>query len=213
VILCSVVTGSLQGYHAIMIFDATKPALVIVDVQQAIDDPAWGPRNNPTAEDIIATSLSQWRAANLPVFHVRHDSLDPASPYRPGQPGNQFKPAALPIDGEKIVAKQTNSAFINTDLSTGLDSEQCDAVVFCGVLTNNSVEATVRMSGNLGYRSFVIADACWSVDKTDARGTHWPAEDVHQLSLANLSEEYATIISSSDLTRYFGNQPCLPETR
>ena len=32
----------------------TRPALVIIDVQNAIDDPAWPQRNNPQAETTIA---------------------------------------------------------------------------------------------------------------------------------------------------------------
>jgi nicotinamidase-related amidase len=30
------------------------PALVVVDVQNAIDDPRWGPRNNPAADEVKA---------------------------------------------------------------------------------------------------------------------------------------------------------------
>ena len=48
-------------------------ALVIVDVQRAIDDPSWaidGPRNNPDAEANIATLLAAWRRIGYPIFHV-----------------------------------------------------------------------------------------------------------------------------------------------
>lgn len=175
--------------------DSTNPVLVIVDMQMAIDDPMWGPRNNPEAETVIAELLATWRSKQLPVIHVRHDSTDPLSAYRPGQPGNDFKPEATPIDGESIVAKTTNSAFIGTDLAERLTTLG-GAVVYVGVITNNSLEATVRMSGNLGFRSFVVSDACWSVDKTDLRGHRWSAEDVHSLSLAHMHGEYATVVDS-----------------
>ena len=173
--------------------------LVVVDVQNAIDDPAWGPRNNPQAEEVIASLLDQWRRNDLPVFHLRHDSTENTSPYRPGQQGNDFKPQALPLSDEPVISKTTNSGFVGTDLAELLDRSGCDAVVYIGVITNNSLEATVRSSGNLGYRSFVVADGCWTVDKTDLRGKRWPAEDVHALALANMHGEYATVVESADL--------------
>lgn len=189
---------------ALMSSTLSWPALVVIDVQNAIDDPMWGPRNNPDAERAIAYLLSTWRDRNLPIFHVRHDSTDPQSGYRPGQPGNDFKAEARPLSGEAVVVKRTNSAFIGTSLSGQLTAVGCDAVVFAGVITNNSIEATVRMSGNLGFRSFVVADACWTVDKVDLAGRRWNAEDVHALSLANLDGEYATVVTVSQLEALIG---------
>ena len=52
--------------------------LIVIDVQEAIDDPRWGPRNNPQAEANIAALIAAWRAEDLPIVHVRHDSVDPA---------------------------------------------------------------------------------------------------------------------------------------
>jgi nicotinamidase-related amidase len=52
--------------------------LIVIDVQEATDDPRWGPRNNPQAEANIAALLAAWRAEDLPIVHVRHDSVDPA---------------------------------------------------------------------------------------------------------------------------------------
>jgi hypothetical protein len=86
-------------------------ALVIVDVQRAIDDPSWaidGPRNNPGAEANIAALLATWRRIGYPVFHVRDDGTLSTSTYRPGQPGNAFKPEAAPLPGETIIVKHTN---------------------------------------------------------------------------------------------------------
>jgi nicotinamidase-related amidase len=173
--------------------------LMIVDVQQAIDDPKWGPRNNPGAEENIAALLAAWRAARMPVFHVRHDSIEPHSPYRPGQPGNDFKPQAQPQPGETLIGKSANSAFIGTDLEERLALIGATTLAICGVLTHNSLEATVRHAGNLGYRVFVPADACWAVDVRDLTGRMWPAEDVHQLSLAVMDGEYARVTTSADL--------------
>ena len=179
-------------------FEASPPILVIVDVQQAIDHPMWGPRNNPNAEQVIAGLLDVWRTRGFPIVHVRHDSTEADSAYRPDQPTHAFKAEAEPLVGEPVVAKSTNSAFIGTDLEARLRALGGD-VVYAGVITNNSLEATVRMSGNLGFRSFLVADACWTVDTTDLTGRVWPAEDVHQLTLANLHGEYATVVTSAEV--------------
>jgi nicotinamidase-related amidase len=173
--------------------------LLVVDVQLAIDDPTWGPRNNPGAELRIAALLAAWRDAAMPVLHVRHDSTAPASPYRPGSPGHPFKPEAAPRDGEEVIAKGVNSAFIGTGLDDILTERGVTTLAVCGVLTHNSVEATVRHAGNLGYRVLVAADACWACDVTDLTGRVWPAEDVHQLSLAVMHGEYAAVTDAASL--------------
>jgi nicotinamidase-related amidase len=173
--------------------------LMIVDVQRAIDDPKWGPRNNPDAAARIAALLEAWRAAAMPVLHIRHDSTEPASPYRPGAPGHAFKPEAMPLAGEWIVAKSVNSAFIGTGLDEALTGRGATTLVICGVLTHNSVEASVRHAGNLGYRVFVAADACQACDVRDRTGRLWSAEEVHELSLAVMHGEYATVTDSAAL--------------
>ena len=65
----------------------SPPALILIDLQKAIDHPSWGQRNNPQAETNVTRLLAAWRSRRLPVYHVRHDSVEPASTYRPGQPG------------------------------------------------------------------------------------------------------------------------------
>ena len=171
--------------------DAT---LIVIDVQDAIDDPRWGPRNNPDAETKIAALIAAWRAEGLPIVHIRHDSIEPRSPYAPHAPGHRFKSCATPLESETVMGKNSNSAFVGTKLEDTLDALGATTVVICGVLTSNSVEATARQAGNLGYQVYVVADAGWAVDKVDLRGRRWRAEDVHALSLAHLEGEYARIV-------------------
>jgi nicotinamidase-related amidase len=172
-------------------------ALIVIDVQTAIDDPRWGPRNNPGAESLIAALIDAWRAEALPLVHIRHDSTEPDSPYRPGSPGHAFKPEAKPLAGETVIGKSASSAFVGAGLEETLDALGVTTLVVCGVLTHNSVEATVRHGGNLGYRIFVVEDACWAVDKRDLSGRLWPAADVHAFSLANMHGEYAEVVSGA----------------
>lgn len=173
--------------------------LILIDLQQAIDAPYWGPRNNPGAEMVVARVLSAWRMARRPVFHVRHDSRMPDSAYRPGLPSHEFKPEAMPLAGEAVIGKSTCSAFVRTELQARLGEAAIDTLFVMGVLTQNSLEATVRHAGDLGFVTHVVADGCWAVDKRLRDGRVVPAELVHELSLANLDGEYAQVIESDAL--------------
>ncbi len=128
----------------------SHPGLLIVDVQKAIDHPSWGRRNNVDAELHMSELLAHWRQRGWPIVHVRHSSLEPSSTYRPGQSGFEFKAEVAPVSEETIVTKRTNNAFIETELDALLKARSIGTLVVCGVITNNSVEATARMAGNLG---------------------------------------------------------------
>jgi nicotinamidase-related amidase len=144
----------------------------------------------------VAALLAAWRRTGRPVYHIRHDSSEPASHYRPGQPGHDFKPEAQPAAGEVVIAKKTNSAFIGTDLEARLRAAGQSPLVVTGVITNNSVEATVRMAGNLGFDTYLVEDATFTFGRRDWRGTWRTADEVHAMSLANLDGEYCAVVST-----------------
>jgi nicotinamidase-related amidase len=173
--------------------------LIVIDLQKAIDHPSWGRRNNPQAEKNIGRLLSAWRSTRRPVIHVQHLSREPGSTYRSGQEGCEFKEVAVPKSGECVITKHTNSAFIGTELDVVLRRERIYTLVICGVITSNSVEATVRMAGNLGYETFVVSDGTATFDKVDFAGKLRSAEEVHAMSLANLQGEYATVVSTAEV--------------
>jgi len=177
-----------------------RAALIVIDVQNAIDasyHAAHGPRNNADAERKIAQLLATWRKHQRTVIHIRHDSTFPDSAYRPGQKGNDFKDEVAPIVGETIVSKTANSAFIGTQLEERLRKSGIDTLVVTGVSTNNSVEATVRMAGNLGFNTYLVADACFTFARPDFAGRLRSADEVHAMSLANLDGEYCTVVSTA----------------
>jgi nicotinamidase-related amidase len=170
------------------------PVLLIIDMQVGMSWPRSGKRNNPQAEANIARLLDHWRRAGATVVHVRHISRTPGSPFWPGQPGAEFQPALLPLDDEHVVEKNVPDAFTHSGLERWLHARGHRALVIAGVSTNNSVEATARSAGNLGFQAHVVADACFAFELTDLRGVHHAAEEVHQMALANLQGEYATVI-------------------
>jgi nicotinamidase-related amidase len=172
--------------------------LLLIDLQNAIDHPDWGVRNKPFAEEKISRLLTRWRAEKWPVWHVRHDSVEPASHYRPGQPGHDFKPEVAPLPGEPVIPKRTNNAFIGTGFEDRLREGGHTTLVVVGVITNNSVEATVRMAGNLGFDTYLVEDGCFTFGRADWNGRFWSAEEVHAISLANLHGEYCTVVTAEE---------------
>lgn len=65
--------------------------------------------------------------------------------------------------------------------------------------THNSVEATARTAGNLGYETWVVEDACYTFDKQDYFGQWHCAQQVHAMALGNLQGEYATVVTTRDV--------------
>lgn len=171
-------------------------ALVLIDLQQAIDDPSWGVRNNPEAESNLRRLLDFWRAQGWLIVHIRHDSREPESTYRPGQPGHTFRALTAPIEGELVLGKTTCSAFLSTDLAERVRGM---ALVVAGVTTNNSVEATVRSAGDLGFAVTLAHDACFTFGRRDWNGVERTADEVHAMSLANLEGEYCRVLSTGEI--------------
>ena len=178
---------------------SSETALILVDVQEGLDEPRLGQRNNPAAEANMARLLRHWRQHGRPVFHIQHMSTEPNSPLRPGLPGNAIKAVVAPRGAEPVIQKQVNSAFIGTDLGARLRAAQIDSLVIVGLTTDHCVSSTARMAGDLGYDTVVVADATAAHEQRSYDGSHHEAETVHRLALANLHREFATILTTEQV--------------
>jgi len=179
-------------------------ALVCIDLQRGFDQ--FEGRNNPACEAKAAALQVAWRRAGraATLVHVRHDSVEPGSVFRPGQPGNAFKPETAPLPGETVVPKSVHSAFIGTDLELRLRRLGCDTLVLVGIQTNYCVATTARMAGNLGFRTFVASDACATFPQALLDGRTLDAQTVHDVALAELHGEFATVVRTADLLQALG---------
>ena len=178
---------------------STDAALLVIDVQKGLDDPGQGARNNPDAERRIAELLAAWRAAGKPVIHVQHMSTEPQSKLRPGLPGNAIKEEALPIAGEPLFQKNVNSAFIGTDLESYLRAKGIQSLVVVGLTTAHCISTSVRMAANLGFDVTVVADATATHARRAVDGTTYSPELIHNVELAALKDEFATIRNTREL--------------
>ena len=174
----------------------TPPTLLVIDVQRAFDDPAWGERNNPGAEAKVAEALAGWREHGAPVIHVRHSSAEPDGTFVPGTEAFEFKPEAEPLDGEPVITKDVNSAFIGTDLEERLRSAGVSAVAVVGLTTDHCCSTTARMAANLGFDTWVLGDAMATFARRAPDGELIGAQEMHRTALASLHEEFAEVLDT-----------------
>jgi len=170
-----------------MDFDDTA-ALIVIDVQQGFDDPAWGERDNPDAEANIGRLVAAWADASRPIVLVRHDdSATPESPLAAGSPGYELKPVVSDAPHDLFVTKNVNSAFYgDPDLHAWLSERGIRELVICGIQTNMCVETTARMAGNLGYDVTVPLDATHTFDLEGPGGIRLTAAELARATAVNL---------------------------
>lgn len=175
-------------------------ALILIDVQKGFDEKEfWGKRNNPKAEQNMATILASWRQTNRPIFHIQHNSRNLHVPLHPSHKGNEIKDIVKPLSNETLITKEVNSAFIGTDLEKRLREQKIDTVVIVGLTTDHCVSTTTRMAGNLGFTAYVVSDATATFNRHGFNGKHYSAQKMHEMALVSIQEEFATIINTNSL--------------
>lgn len=181
---------------------STTTTLIVIDVQKGFrDEQYWGGhRCTPDLEQNITMLLSSFRKAHLPIIHVKHDSTNPSSPLRPSNAGNEVEDYTKPLStsDEPLLHKSVNSAFIGTDLEERLRAQNTSTLVIVGLTTNHCCETTTRMAGNLGFNVLFVRDATATFDR-HFEGKTIEANQVHFNTLANLNEEFATIVTTNEV--------------
>ncbi|MBI9060607.1 MAG: cysteine hydrolase [Marinilabiliaceae bacterium] len=176
-------------------------ALILINLQKGFDEEEYwgGNRNNKDAEKKASIILTKWRTVNLPIFHIVHSSQNPNSRVHETHPGFEIKDEVKPINGEPVIKKNVNSAFIGTDLKERLDKQGINMLVIIGMTTNFCVSTSTRMAGDLGFDILLISDATAAFDTIGINGEKFSSETIHQTTLANLNNEFAQVIDTKKL--------------
>ena len=180
--------------------DATKTALVVIDLQEGILPFAGGPY---TADDVVSRSArlaDKCRASGSPVVMVRVGwSADFAEALK--QPVDAQAPAhALPDnwwtypvalgkrDSDIEVTKHQWGAFYGTDLELQLRRRGIDTIILCGISTNIGVESTARHAWEMGFNLIIAEDACSAA-----------SADQHQGSMTNIFPRIGRVRSTDEI--------------
>jgi nicotinamidase-related amidase len=183
-------------------FDAST-ALLLIDTQNGVNDTAYyggkdGKRNNPAAESKITSLLDEWRLSARIVGFTKHNSREQGSPLKLDlHSGKQLK-GMEPQPGDIVVEKSVNSGFIGTSLELDLRRAGIQRLVVVGFFTNVCVETTVRMAGNMGFDTYLVHDACATMNSIGHDGTYYDPELVHNMAIASLHGEFCTAITTED---------------
>ncbi|MCJ1398881.1 hypothetical protein MMC11_002082 [Xylographa trunciseda] len=194
--------------------------LLLIDIQVGFDHPTyWGSRrSNQSFETNVTKLLHGFRgAARSPiagtrpnVIHIYHKSLNPASPFHPSSDGINFQPYATPVQGEVIISKSVNSAFIDTNLEEMLRVLEVQRLFVAGLTTDHCVSTSVRMAANLGVTDHLDKDTGELVKGKiilieDAAATwergEFDGETVHRVQVASLKGEFCEVATTDEVLK------------
>jgi len=180
-----------------------QTCLLLIDVQVGVNVfEYWGGpdgrRNNPDAEENMRALLAAFRSAGRQVAFTVHDSREADSPLKLSLDTGTQLPGLEPAANDIVVTKDVNSGFIGTSLEIQLRRAGIQRLVVAGFFTNICVETTVRMAGNLGFDTYLVADACATTNRVGPDGVDHDPELVHQISVASMHGEFCTAISSEN---------------
>ena len=172
-------------------------ALVMIDCQNTYRS---GVMTLVGVEEALAEAarlLARARDAGAAVFHIAHDS-GPGSPYDYSAEIGQIADIVAPKDGEPVIVKGKPNAFVGTDLHDQLQAAGQQNLILAGFMTHMCVNSTARGAFNLGYRTTVVGNATATRDLPGRGGGVLAARDLHEASLAALSDLFAVVVDGVD---------------
>lgn len=136
----------------------TKQALLVIDVQANMFDPA-----NPVAgADALlarlASLVARARAADVPVVFVRNCG-GPQDPDQRGTPGWELHAILVPAPGELVLDKTTCDTFASTPLGDELAARGVGEVAIAGLQSEFCIRETSLGALARGLRVTLVADA------------------------------------------------------
>jgi nicotinamidase-related amidase len=188
--------------------DPRHAALLVIDVQKDYCSPRLYGSELPMVQEMLPRLqrlMDAARQAGVQLIHVRMEHPDWTNsvawmrrkwdgtrfkPERcqPGTEGAEFMPGFEPREGEIVVVKHRNSAFVSTNLEMVLHSLGIQTVITTGAATNNCVESTARHACWLDFYVVFPSDATASYDAL-----------LHETALTNVRNHYGVVATADEI--------------
>lgn len=110
--------------------------------------------------------------------------------------GNQIIPPIAPQPLDIVITKNKPSVFFGTLLAAYLVDLQADSLIVCGSTTSGCIRATVVDGFSFNYRISVVADCTFD-----------RSESSHAMSLFDMHQKYADVVSLDDALGYLDGLP------
>lgn len=133
-----------------------KPALLIIDVQEALCHGPGAPFDCRGVIGRINALARAVRAANAPVIWVQHED---AGRLRAGTPGWELAKGTIAEESDLRLSKTTPDSFNRTALEQLLKDRAVDTLIVCGMHTEFCVDTTCRRALALGWPVLLAQDA------------------------------------------------------
>jgi biuret amidohydrolase len=167
------------GASAVLVYDAQAGILPHV-------------KDRDTLVERIRDVVDAARAADVPVFYVRHVSLPPThlgvgalrtamawqrkdraedvtTAFPPDAPHTAIVDELAPVDGEPVFDKLGMSALVGTPLEAALRDRGVTTLILVGAVLEIGIEPTARHAADLGFLPLVVDDACGIVEPDAAQ--------------------------------------------
>jgi PPOX class probable FMN-dependent enzyme len=163
---------------------AATTALLLIDLQEALFQPAPRPHEADAVVQRVNGLAARARAAGVPVVWVQHETT-PGHALAHGSPGWALADGLHTADTDVHIRKTTPDSFLRTGLADWLAVRGITQLVVAGYASEFCVDTTTRRAASLGLAVTLAADAHTTHDKPHASGAWIRAH--HNASLADLT--------------------------
>jgi nicotinamidase-related amidase len=140
--------------------DLNRAALLLIDVQREYFAERGSLRipDGPMVLARLRHLLEDYREANMPVVHIRHEEAADAPVFAAGGPLVETMPDVAPRHIEPVVTKHSPGAFTDTELSQVLTQLAARTVVIAGFMTHMCCDTTARQAQERGMNVIFLTD-------------------------------------------------------